>query len=638
MFILDDNTRSKLARFVRSYLSPSVVRATISNAFPTNVFFDVRGCLETETAYTFFDHVAQIHRVVVGADFKNYFNADRELQKKNIVLALLIHELGHTHFTDPDLEKINALCEKAGIPFSLFNLAEDARIEFLIKRLIYELTGIRYEFLWDSFFEMADEHPGMTPEKVLYNMIQVENKREVRALCASRVGEYYTRFLQASDSAEVINILKEWKAEFHNNQDQSLDQNMKDLRQEAESAARGQPQGQGGQNQPQGGQGPGQDDKDGKAPDDKGPGGGKPQGGDKEGNENKAKGSGEGEEGDNPIGPGHAATRSLDDLSQRMRIAQSQEMQDFLMQNSMSLSEIDKEPDNEVNQEFKVDTEFESVSITEASNTNSIFSGTKENEFYSNELPDVLSMLKELKHEGKKRYQSRNQSNRLNSRALSGIVTDPVYTKLYERKKDILKKIDQKLLVVLDLSGSMGGSPAKAQRTLMLALNRLAEQFPKLDVHIIGSKVLGRKSLYETVHLPHDESKLLSATANGSAEGIGYALEHNPSLIKEKDTLLFITDGRIHDKEIDKKMLRKLTKPGAKMVGLYVGDASIPNEKMNEWFDRLIIGDDVVSTIARVILEINPQSKKVLNSLVDLDKSVAILPNPPGHSAPKGTR
>jgi len=47
--------------------------------------------------------------------------------------SYLVHEVGHSLFTERDLKAVNLALGASAIPFKLLNLAEDARIEWLMR-------------------------------------------------------------------------------------------------------------------------------------------------------------------------------------------------------------------------------------------------------------------------------------------------------------------------------------------------------------------------------------------------------------------------------------------------------------------------------------------------------------------------
>ena len=137
-------------------------------------------------------------------------------------------------------------------------------------------------------------------------------------------------------------------------------------------------------------------------------------------------------------------------------------------------------------------------------------------------------------------------------------------------------------------------------------------KFKKLKINAIGSKIGGARAMYETISLPANEQNLISIIADGSSEGIGYAMEKNSKLLKKQDYVIFVTDGRIHDREISKKYIGKHLNSNTKTIGIYVekGGANIHNGKMKDWFDELIVDEDLLAVVERLVTEINSLDQK----------------------------
>ncbi len=79
------------------------------------------------------------HRIVVGNE------KHHSKRSENYIQSLLLHELSHAKWTERDFKKINIELNKRGIPFKLYNLFEDARIEYLFR----EETGKKFNWLKD---------------------------------------------------------------------------------------------------------------------------------------------------------------------------------------------------------------------------------------------------------------------------------------------------------------------------------------------------------------------------------------------------------------------------------------------------------------------------------------------------------
>lgn len=110
--------------------------------------------------------------------------------------------------------------QKRGIPFPLFNLFEDARIEYRWRKL----SGNRFN--WRKFEEPPKIQAPLRPESILFFIIQSEAEEaalddewlsqvvELDRPLAERVADYYARIVAAPDSRALRPVMLEWMAEF----------------------------------------------------------------------------------------------------------------------------------------------------------------------------------------------------------------------------------------------------------------------------------------------------------------------------------------------------------------------------------------------------------------------------------------
>lgn len=144
-------------------------------------------------------------------------------QGKEYLKKFLGHEYGHALWTLRNVASFSSRLQRAGIPFSLWNLFEDSRIESL-KRI-----QNKFEFDWLSF-----EKQGSTTaaEALFFLCVQAEGdlalvRSLVRAANATgeqialceRVIAYFLRAIACKNSTDLYPLLKEWVAEFGATQD-----------------------------------------------------------------------------------------------------------------------------------------------------------------------------------------------------------------------------------------------------------------------------------------------------------------------------------------------------------------------------------------------------------------------------------
>ena len=89
------------------------------------------------------------HQIVIGENiFHNATNIIDFVGEERYLNSYLYHELAHSVWTEKDIKFINDELFIAGVPFALFNLFEDARIEEKMRLHIRKpFNWARYETL-----------------------------------------------------------------------------------------------------------------------------------------------------------------------------------------------------------------------------------------------------------------------------------------------------------------------------------------------------------------------------------------------------------------------------------------------------------------------------------------------------------
>jgi uncharacterized protein with von Willebrand factor type A (vWA) domain len=555
-------------QFAKRFVSYGAVKAAFYDVYDEENY-EIWVSPQIETAATYYDSEKDKHLIFVGNSLQGMTNISTKKDMLSLVSSLIIHECGHILYTERDLEKLKEKLEEYDIPFALLNLAEDARIEYLVMRRVSEETGRPFHLNFKRWLPNAKEHAMMSPESILFNILNEEGRRVPAALHAEEVFDFYKRFIKAKSTMEVVEILREWVDRWHPKS--SLDQDREtDMTQNAGQGQKG--QGQKGQEQ----KGQGQ------------------------------KGEGQKGEGEQPSVSTQCGRPSLQqslgelqaEIGENMRTEDMSEGQgedgeiplEELKANGVPVAGA---PATGVEQSapFRVENKGELQHLEDHSNTSKIFSG-EPGPFDHKEALDILNILRRISDMKKRKKVSvRKPTKRLNARNVSIYATTVANTRPYKKPIELPSKLKKKnLLFVLDLSASMSGTPVRAQRALLIGANRLAKELPGLTVTVIGSKI-SRGYEYETVRLPSNEENLLAIRADGGGEGIAYALNANADLAREQDIVIFITDGNVSADEVSKEKIRKNL--GAKTVtfGAYVGPDRIPNREMKEWFDHLVTGE-----------------------------------------------
>ena len=149
------------------------------------------------------------HRIYIGENCLS--RAKKGLSKQDrldYLEAFLRHEVSHLRWTERDLKMANEVLAKSGIPFGLWNLFEDARIEHL------ERGRSAKKFNWALYEDVAVSMPGVfgSPFNEFFLLIQLEN--EGRADRMPEVVEFYDRAIAAPTAMALIPILEDWLRRF----------------------------------------------------------------------------------------------------------------------------------------------------------------------------------------------------------------------------------------------------------------------------------------------------------------------------------------------------------------------------------------------------------------------------------------
>jgi hypothetical protein len=148
------------------------------------------------------------HKIYIGE--KSIENCTKKDADEIYIQSLLYHELAHSKWTDKDIKYISQWCKDNKVPFNLFNLFEDARIESLFRATYSRL------FRW-SEYEKGIKNSELKPTSALFKLIQAEN-RKVRFPATfvegKRVRDYYERIIACEETLDLQPILLEWIDEF----------------------------------------------------------------------------------------------------------------------------------------------------------------------------------------------------------------------------------------------------------------------------------------------------------------------------------------------------------------------------------------------------------------------------------------
>ena len=175
-----------------------------------------------------------------------------------------------------------------------------------------------------------------------------------------------------------------------------------------------------------------------------------------------------------------------------------------------------------------------------------------------------------------------------------------------DRDKCYVKKADSKgkhikLNFLIDMSGSMGGSPVKNAVRLVYLFNQLAK-----EGYVTMSVLYSTTSTNYKLDLPATDAEILSLCRTQSAEGLAKTIHAHADTIRGTNTIC-LTDGDIVDEPIDKMFWAKHKSIS---TGVYVNKSlSSYTEytgKLNKWFNHSVVRkslDELIEWLIRVGLK-----------------------------------
>ena len=178
------------------------------------------------------------HHIIIGGEFvKNLAEASQEniAHVRGAYQSLLRHECWHGFATDRVADVVAELRREA-IPFRLFNLFEDARIEHLARTCPDADKDAGGRFRWQNWedgpateinravqwfglliWREASAYKAMTAAETGYTWTGAAKVRVARSreICTRKaIREFYARAIAARDTFDLIPIIKEWCAIF----------------------------------------------------------------------------------------------------------------------------------------------------------------------------------------------------------------------------------------------------------------------------------------------------------------------------------------------------------------------------------------------------------------------------------------
>jgi hypothetical protein len=169
--------------------------------------------------------------------------------------------------------------------------------------------------------------------------------------------------------------------------------------------------------------------------------------------------------------------------------------------------------------------------------------------------------------------------------------------RVYITKKDGQGK-HIKFNLVVDMSGSMSGSPLRNAISILYLFNKLAQQG-----YVTGHILYSETRSHHKITMPVPDAEILSLNVTGGAEGLARTTQHYQEDLKNTN-LICITDGDIVDEPIDKQfwLRNKIVS-----TGVYV-HPSVENVldftgKMDKWFNHSLVRqnlNDLIELLVRI--------------------------------------
>jgi len=525
-----------------------------------------------DTACWYYDYKNHTHKIFIG---ENIF--DRIIEgfkdKSKIVQSYFIHEAAHSIFTTKNLVALNKKLSDKNLNFQLFNLFEDARIEYKIR----EIFG--YSFNWSIFEEIPHDNENEKATTTLFKIIQTEDKIAFDVPYYEKVKNYYDNIVKAKNEDEIIDIMIKWEIDFPTDiepeNNKNMSQSSNDNSQEQNSS-----QSQNGLNS--GNQ-----------------------------NENKQESS------DKNFNEDNDKESDLELASQLQAdpdyASDFEEDAQVIVGNAKNaLNELENELAQK--QEMKHLTPVESGSeIIETSNSTEMFQDLSfdESKIFPEKLAKAEERLKRiLQTIDIEAINSSSHDKKFNMKGVIQALSGSPNAKPYKKHiDDSYEETKKKVFILMDGSSSMSNLPQKNMLTFCMAANRLANK-NLFEGWIGGSKISGKGiAISQAFSLPIKDGFITSFNCDAGAEGIGAAIIRHLDFIKTSDYVFVMTDGNIHDKDL-KFLKYSHEEIYDKTIGIYMGKrkhANLPD--MKQWFKMSIIEKNFEDVIEKVVELLDPNTK-----------------------------
>jgi hypothetical protein len=558
-------TQWQKRRLVEYHIQSRFTRLTTPEGYD---FAFVPKDTDPDSAMWSYEELRKRHNLVINETLDEIIEQPRAkghlASIKNFCQAVYDHEGAHSLFTERDNKLLGELQKKADIPFHLWNMTEDARIEAEWRRKF----GRRFH--WPRYMLPSDDKPPTDPLEIMggpKNAINLfldcknmENSPKMIREWLARdkdpkiqfegkgrkygrrqlVLYYYRRAIRRKTTRELIPLIQSWIRTF---------------------------------------------------PETKGAGGGGMSGAGASG-EAQYKGPGAGDmpkagEGPMPEGamPKHA--QDADGKPHKQNERTTKPMPSGTGAGESPGSDVGTTPIAEKDEDYHYKGKSQKLQVPK----NRYFSPRKVRSFDVRRADGLVRLFEKFLEGGEGMVTSRNPSNKIDFNKFMRGADD-----FYVRKGDDPLGV-KKITFIMDCSGSMARA-ANDGVYLAYVLNRLVQN-RKIECR---SMILSGGDNH-VVQMPFDNRLLEHIQTPGGHEGFARTMRQHEKQLVDSDMTIFFTDGNITDEHIVKEDWHR---KGVYTIGLFVGDPS-RSASLHRWFDSVLVRDSIEAVADSLIQLIKRQ-------------------------------
>lgn len=199
---------------------------------------------------------------------------------------------------------------------------------------------------------------------------------------------------------------------------------------------------------------------------------------------------------------------------------------------------------------------------------------------------------------------SKQKTTSVNKRLVSKTLSTDITEKIYVNRKGLNGK-HLNINLIIDMSGSMSGTPVKNALEMIYIFNEVAHK-GYLTGGVIWSESSSR--CYANFPMPREFVKKMGRTGGG--EGLAENMEHYFEKLKEADLNICMTDGDITDSPIKKAFYEKHK---IKSIGVYVNkdakDLTSYTGSLDRWFPKSLVRN-TTEELCEKLIQLGLRGKK----------------------------